>query len=109
MDGKKLTIDFLLDFLDLVAEDKVELEIGFDFFDAMHNGGVVLDADLYSDFVGAGAELLRDNKHSDLASVLDVGDTGFTTELFSGEIVILGNFVDDLLRGDGAELGGFIN
>lgn len=48
-----LAIDFFLDFFDLVAQCKIELEIFFDFFDAVHDGGVIFDADFGGDFVGA--------------------------------------------------------
>ena len=104
-----LTINTLLDFFDLVAEDEVELEILFYFFNAVHDGGVVLDADFGCDFIGTEAEFLREDKHSDLAGVLDVGDTGFTAHFLSSEVVVFSDFVDNLFGGDGAEFRGFID
>lgn len=53
-----LVIDFLLDFGDLIAEDKIETEVLVDLLDAMHDGGVVLDADFGGDFGGTEAEFL---------------------------------------------------
>ena len=48
-----LAINLLLDFFDLVAEDKVEFKFVFDFFNTVHNGGVVLYTYLGGDFIGA--------------------------------------------------------
>ena len=42
-----------------------------------------------------------------MAGVFDVGDARFASEFFGGYIVVFGDFVDDLLGGGGAELGGF--
>ena len=49
----RLSIDFLLDFFDLVAEGEVKFEVLFNFFNAVHNGGVVFNADFGGDFIGA--------------------------------------------------------
>jgi len=46
-----LAIDFLLDFFNLVAERKIQFKIFLDFFYAMHDGGVIFNANLGSDFV----------------------------------------------------------
>ena len=51
-----LAIDMLLDFFDLVAEGKIELEVFVDFFDAMHDSSMVFDTDLGGDFGGAELE-----------------------------------------------------
>ena len=48
-----LAIDFLLDFLDLIAEGEVEFELLSNFFNAMHDGGVIFDTDFIGDFGGA--------------------------------------------------------
>ena len=104
-----LVIQKLLDFSDLIAKVEIKFEVLFNFFNAVHVGGVILDTDFASDFVSAGAEFFRDNIHGDLAGVFDIGDTGSTTEFFGGEIVIFGDFVDDLFRRDGAEFRGLIN
>ena len=49
----ELAIDALLDFFDLVAEGEVEFEVFFDFLDAVHDSGMVLDADLGGYLSGA--------------------------------------------------------
>lgn len=48
-----LAINLLLDVFYLIAQGEVEFEIGFDFFNTMHNGGVVFDADFGGNFGGA--------------------------------------------------------
>ncbi len=48
-----LAIDFFLDFFDLVTKGKIEFEVLFDSFNAVHDGSVVFDADFGGDFVGA--------------------------------------------------------
>ena len=55
----RLSIDFLLDLGELVAEDEIELEVLVDFFDAVHDGSVILDADFGGDFGGAETQLFR--------------------------------------------------
>ena len=67
-----LVIDFLLNFGDLVAKDKVETEVLVDFLDAMHDGGVVFDANFGGDFGGAEAKFFGEEIHGDLAGGLDV-------------------------------------
>ena len=47
-----LTIDTLLNFLDLVTEVKVEFEVFFNFLNAMHDCGMVFDANFSGDFGG---------------------------------------------------------
>ena len=46
----KLAINALLNFCDLVAKGEIEFKVGFDFFNAVHNGGVILDANFTRDF-----------------------------------------------------------
>ena len=53
-----LTINTLLDFFDLVTQDEVKFEVFLDFFDAVHNGGVVFNADFGGDFGGTEAEVV---------------------------------------------------
>ena len=44
-----------------------------------------------------------------MASGFDVGDTGAAGEFLDGEVVVFGDFIDNLLSGGGAELGGFVD
>ena len=53
MIGVGLAIDFLLDFFNLITEIEIEFEVLFDFFDAMHDGGVIFDANFDGDFGSA--------------------------------------------------------
>ena len=101
----KLAIDFLLDF----AENEVELQIVFDFTNTVHDGGVVFDADLGGDFVGAEVEFFAEKEHSDLAGIFDVGDARFATHFFDGKVVVFRDAFDDLFGGDRAEFVGLID
>ena len=47
-----LAIDFLLDFFNLVAQSEIEAKVCFDFLNAMHYSGVILNANLSGDFGG---------------------------------------------------------
>ena len=105
----ELAIDFLLDFVKLFTEEEIEFEVVIDFFDAMHNGGVIFDADLGGDFVGAEVEFFTEEVHGDLAGVFDVSDAGFSAHFFDGEFVVFGDFFDDLFGGDGAHFVVFID
>ena len=105
----RLAIDFFLDFFNLVAEGKVELKVSFNFFDAMHNGGVIFDANFVGNFIGAHGELLGEDKHGDLAGGFDMGDTRLAPQLGDGELIIFGNFFNNLLTGGGADFGGAID
>ncbi len=49
----QLIIEFAPDFFDIFAKFKVDAEVVGDFFYAMHNGGVIGDADFGSDFASA--------------------------------------------------------
>lgn len=91
-----LAINTLLYFFDLIAELEIELEIFFYFLDAVHDGGVIFDANFIGDFGGAETELFGEKEHGDLASGFDVGDTGFTEDIFGGEVVVFGDFFNDL-------------
>ena len=96
----RLIIDFLLNLGDLIAEDKIKTEVLVDFFDAMHDGGVVFDADFGSNFGGTEAELFGEEIHGDLTGGFDVADAGFATHFFGSELEISGDFVDDLFGVD---------
>ena len=106
---RKLAIDFLPDFFDLVAEGEIEFEILLDAADAVHNGGVIFDADFGSDFVGAEAKLLGKEIHGDLAGVFDMGNAGFAAHFLDREVIILGDLLDNLFGRNGARLGAFAN
>ena len=92
----RLVIDFLLDFGDLVAKDEVETEVLVDFLDAVHDSGVILDADFGGNFGGAETEFFGEEVHGDLTGGFDVRYAGFATHFFRGELEIVGDFVDDL-------------
>ena len=92
----RLVIDFLLDFGDLVAKDEIETEVLVDFLDAVHDGGVIFDADFGGNFSGAETEFFGEEIHGDLAGGLNVGYAGFATHFLRGELEITGDFVDDL-------------
>ena len=54
--GSWLAIDFLLNLFDLVAKGEVELKVGFDFFNTVHDSGVVFEANFACDFSSAHRE-----------------------------------------------------
>ena len=54
-----LSIDFLLDFFDLVAEDEIKFEVLLDFADTMDDSGVVFYADFGGDFIGTKFQIFR--------------------------------------------------
>ena len=93
----------------MVAKSKIEFEVLFDFFDAVHDSGVVFDADFGGDFIGTETEFGGKDKHGDLTSSFDVGDARFTGEFFNREVVIFGDLFDNLFWGGGTQFGGFIN
>lgn len=105
----RLVIDFLLDFGDLVAKDKVETEVLIDFLDAVHDGGVIFDTNFGGNLGGAETEFFREEVHGDLAGGLDVGYAGFAAHFLRGELEIAGDFVDDLFGIDRVGAGGFVD
>lgn len=98
----QLSIDGLLDSLDLVAEVEIEFEIRLDFADAVHNGSVIFDTNLAGDFGSTHGEFFTEDIHSNLASGLDMGDAGFAAHFFDAEVVVFGDTFDDLLATGGA-------
>ena len=105
----RLVIDFLLDFGDLVAKDEVEAEVLVNFLDAVHDGGVIFNADFGGNFGGAETEFFGKEVHGDLTGGLDVRYAGFATHFFRSELEIAGDFVDDLFGIDRVGAGGFID
>ena len=93
----------------MVTENKIELEVVFNFFDTMHDGGVVFDADFGGDFGGTEAELFGEEIHGDLTSGFDVADAGFATHFLGSELEIFGDFVDDLFGVDRMWASGLID
>ena len=51
-DIKQLSIDFFLDFFDLITEGEVEFEVLLNLANTMNYGGVVLYANFGGDFIG---------------------------------------------------------
>lgn len=71
-----------LDFFDLVAESKINFEVGFNFIDTMHYGSVIFDANFGGDFGGTHGEFFTEYIHGNLASSFNVADAGFAAHLF---------------------------
>ena len=93
----------------MVAKSEIELEVLFDFFDAVHDGGMVFDADFGGDFIGTETEFGGKDKHGDLTSGFDVGDARFTGEFFNRKIVVFGDLFNDLFWGGGTKFRRFID
>ena len=58
MRWESLSIESLLDFGNLVTEDEIEFKVLVDFLDAMHDGGMVFNANFDGNFGGAETEFL---------------------------------------------------
>lgn len=103
---KFLFIEVTPDFFDLAPEFEIGFEVVRDFFDAVHDGGVIGDADFGGDLIGAEVEIVFQEIHRDLARVFNICDAGFTFQGFDRHIIILRDFRDDLFRGSGGMVGG---
>ena len=95
-----LGIELVPDVSDLLADEIVELDGFFDFFDRMDSSSVVFAAQLIGNLWKAHVELAAQQVHGNLPWYDDMLSPLSTTDFFAVDLEMAGSLVDNLLGGE---------